>query len=57
MNYQLAKFQLCRLSLTSSIERLIKTQFGRHHDVISCCWDLKISNFLKLCVDYDLHRL
>ena len=25
-------------------------------DVISCCWDLKISNFLKLYIDYYLSK-
>ena len=50
MSYQLVKFQFCRLSLTSFIDR-----FRKHNaDVISCCWDLKISNVLKLYMDYHL---
>ena len=56
VNYQLAKFQFCRLSLASFIDRFRKTQWWRHHDVISCCWDLEISNFLKLCIDYHLSK-
>ena len=56
MNYQLAKFQVCRLSLASFIGRFRKTQWWRHHDAISCCWDLKISDFLKLDIDYHLSK-
>ena len=52
MNYQLAKFEFCRLSFASFIDRFRKN----NDDVISCCWDLKISNFLKLCIDYHLYK-
>ena len=44
---ELAKFQFCRLSLAIFID---------NDDVISCCWDLKISNFLKLYIDYHLSK-
>ena len=29
-----------------------KIQWWRHHDVISCCWNSKISNFVKLDIGY-----
>ena len=52
MSYQLAKFQFCRLSLANFIDR-----FRKHNDdVISYCLDLKISNFLKLYIDYHLSK-
>ena len=56
MDYQLAKFQFCRLPLASFIDRFRKTQWWRHHDIIICCWDLTISNFLKLYIDYHLSK-
>ena len=52
MDYQLAMFQFCRLSLASFIDRFKK----RNDDLISCCWDLKISKFLKLYIDYRLSK-
>ena len=48
MDYQPAKFQCCRLSLAGLIDKLRK----HDDDVISCCWDLKISNFVKLNICY-----
>ena len=48
MDYQPAKFQCCRLSLASFIDKLRK----HNDDVISCCWDLKISNFVKQNIGY-----
>ena len=49
MDYQPATFQCCRFSLAGFIDKLRK-----HNDdvVISCCWDLKISNFVKLDIGY-----
>ena len=29
-----------------------KTQWWRHPDVISCCWHMRISNFVKLSIGY-----
>ena len=56
MNYQLVKFQFCRLSLASFIDTFrTMTQWWHHHDIISC-WYLKISNFLKLNIDYHLSK-
>ena len=56
MNYQVATFQFCRLSLASFIDR-----FRKHNDDVimtsfSCCWDLKISDVLKLYIDYHLSK-
>ena len=48
MDYQHAKFQCCRLSLAVSIDKLRK----HNDDVIFCCWDLKISNFVTLNIGY-----
>ena len=57
MNYQIANFHFCRLSLASFIDR-----FRKHNDdVIMTSFhvvgNLKISNFLKLYVDYRLSKL
>ena len=52
MSYQLTKLQFCRLSLASFID----DSEERHHDVISYCWDLKISKFLKLYIDFYLSK-
>ena len=57
MDYQLANFQFCILSLASFIDRFKKTQRLRHHDIISSCWDLKISNFLRLYIDYHFCKI
>ena len=53
IDYQPAKFQCCRLSLASFINRLRK-----HNDdvIISFRWDLKISNFVKLNIGYQLPK-
>ena len=44
--------RICRLSLASFICKLRKTQWWCHHYIISCCWNLKISNFAKLDIGY-----
>ena len=49
MEYQPAKFQCYRLSLASFMDKLKK----QNDDVISCCWDLKISNFVKPNMGYN----
>ena len=48
IDYQPAKFQCCRLSLASFIDRSRK----HNDDVISSCWDLKISFVMKLNIGY-----
>ena len=53
----LQKFQCFRLSLASFTDKLRKTQLWRHHDVISCCWELIISNFVKLNIDHHPSKL
>ena len=52
MNYQLAKFQFCRLSLASFIDRFIKTQWWRHFMLLGF-YNL---SFLKLYIDYHLSK-
>ena len=52
IDYQPAKFQCCRLSLARFIDRLRKKQWWRHRDIIWCCWDLKISNFVQPNIGY-----
>ena len=52
IEYQPARFQCCRLSLASFIDRLRK----HNDDVILCCWNLKISSFVKLNIGYHLSK-
>ena len=61
MNYQRAKFQFCRLSLASFVDRFRKKH---NDDVISCCWNFKfsetlyrlsslqVSNLLVICIKF-----
>ena len=47
IDYHPAKYQFCRLSVASFIDRMKKNS-----DIISCCWNLKILNFVKLNIGY-----
>ena len=39
--------------MASFIDGLRKTQWWRYHNVSLCCWDLKISNFVRLYTGYQ----
>ena len=47
---------MLQVVLSSFYRQINKTQWWYRHDLISCWWDLKISNFVKLNIGYYLSK-
>ena len=57
MDYQLGKFQFCKLSLTSFIDRFRKHNYDFIMTSFHVFGDLKILNFLKLYIDLSKFQI